>query len=55
MASGEEKAPEEHAALLGQPSQALAFPAVSDEGPTHPSFAFGGASIFTSSVDDAML
>lgn len=43
MASGDEKAPEEHAVLFGHPSQALAVPAVSEVGPTHPSFAFAGA------------
>eukprot|EP00977_Amphora_coffeiformis_P003853 scaffold768_cov166-Amphora_coffeaeformis.AAC.11 len=48
MASGELKAPDEQAPWLGQPSQALALPADSEEGPTQPSLALAGA--FTSDM-----
>jgi hypothetical protein len=51
IASGELKAPDEQAALLGQPSQALADPADSEVGPTHPSFAFDGMSMFVADDD----
>ena len=43
MASGELKAPDEHAAWLGHPAHADALPADSEDGPTHPTLALDGA------------
>jgi hypothetical protein len=40
-------APDAHAAWFGHPAQADAFPAVSDDGPTHPSFASSGVLIYS--------